>query len=250
MRMFYRSLMTLLAAACAIGAVPPGGVTGTQAVAPSLHFTTRAGYKVAVAGVHWGAQRSVLFTVKAAGGPVSVALKSAQDGRFLVGITKIDLCGGSTYRATNMATRASVKLKGPALLCPNRLPESKPVVTVLHGTSLPTREVDVVGAELQGASDLHVGDVLAVYEPGNDRPAFVPDVDARYFAPVAHGTQVSPCPPTPSTRTCTAATTVSFYWKWQAIRAGTTGLHLTPACRQAVPACGLADRLVRLHILA
>lgn len=209
---------------------------------PTLRFVAKAGYRISLAGKGWAPTARVTVTARA-GGLRSVQLMATSQGRFIVGITNIDLCGGSSYAAHDLAGHVAT-LRGPALMCPNRLPEPDPTLTVLKGRTLHPHAVSLVVNAPQGPLTMHVGQLLNAYvsSPMNSSTPETVHLDGKHWLQTASTTGFI-CPPG-----AMCAPQVRPFLQWEAVHAGKAIIRITPACRQTVPQCALPDVIVDVFI--
>lgn len=216
---------------------------GAQQTRPSLRFVAQAGYRIALAGKGWSPVARVTVTARAGGGIRSIQLRPTSRGRFVVGITTIDLCGGSDYTARDLRGDL-VTLRGPALECPNRLPEPVPTLMVLKGRVLHPHMVSLVENALQGPLTMRVGQLLNVYVSSSmnaSAPGSI-HLDGTHWLQTASTTGMI-CPPG-----AMCAPQARPFMQWEAVRAGKAMIRITPACRQTVPQCALPDVIVDVSI--
>ena len=238
---------TLAALALAILVAPPATLRAAVPSGPRLSFVSLPGYRTAVQGSRWPAGARIAFSVQSASGVQVLHLRPTAGGRFLVGINAVDLCDGSRLEADDTADHRVI-LRGPTLACPPNARPHRPVLTLLKGKLLTPGKVAVFGpAPVRHLVSLEVGDILYLWEPGEDRPAFWPSPDFVYLTPEKRGRTVDQdCSGRPSATP--ADCTAGFYWEWIATRPGRTAIDLAPPCRRLRPACGLHDLLIELRI--
>jgi len=233
---------TALALALFVGVPAASQAHTAHQQSPTLRFIVKAGYRISLAGKGWAPTARVTVTARA-GGLRSVQLRPTSQGRFIVGITNIDLCGGSSYAAYDLAGHVAT-LRGPALMCPNRLPEPDPTLTVLKGRALHPHTISLLENAPQGSLTMHVGQLLNVYvsssmnasTPGTVR------LDGTHWLQTASTTGLI-CP-----AGAMCAPQARPFMQWEAVRAGKTMIRITPACRQTVPQCALPDVIVDVFI--
>ena len=233
---------TALALTLFVGVLAASHAHGAYQQSPTLRFVAKAGYRISLAGIGWAPTARITVTARA-GGLRSVELKPTSQGRFVVGITHIDLCGGSSYVAHDLAGHVAT-LRGPALMCPNRLPEPDPTLTVLKGRALHPHTVSLVENAPQGSLTMRVGQLLNVYV-SSSMNASVPGsihLDGTHWLQTASTTGMI-CPPG-----AMCAPQARPFMQWEAVRAGKAMIRITPACRQTVPQCALPDVIVDVSI--
>ncbi len=242
----HRSGVVLLAiAACllSLSAILVTSRETTQAASatPSLVFVTRSGHSLAVVGRHWG--RHVVIAARIGATTGGAVLASLGGGTFTIALDFSVACGGISVEARDYrGDDATIRRTGP--LCPNRLGEPPPLVSVLQGSES-TRPITVL-AHPSGPRmvTMRVGDTLDITERGPTTPAFLPTADASHFALLTQGIGKQ-------TRCGQAACghADDHYWQWVAVKPGRATIGLSPACRQSHPVCGLADRYIDITIV-
>ena len=212
-----------------------------QSTSPALRFVAVPGYRLTVLGTGWPRRDRVIFTVHAGPWVQGLELRATRNGSFRVGVNNVDLCGGATFQAQDMRGH-HVSLRGPALLCASKLNPPVPTLSVLRGQAVQLHQVRLLTVSRPTNVTMRVGDELYLSEQGQGRPFFTPRADPTYLLLVAQGeTSPGAC----SQANCNAG----FYWEWIAIRAGQTGIGLSPACREAHPQCELPDFVLEIRIL-
>lgn len=214
---------------------------------PSLTLAAAPGYRLAVTGTHWpsGAVLSLLTQIDAH--REIVRLQATNRGTFLVGITANDPCGFVRFEAAD-ALGHRVDLRGPQYVCSSSIRTPRFRFTVLVGKRIPSHRVSIFEpSSARGPVELDVGDRIYVWQPGEMRAAFVPHADASYLQLQRQGrTADQDCSgiPAPTPAQCNAGS----YWEWIALQAGRTMIDLSPACRQARPACAMPDMVIDVRI--
>jgi len=233
---------TILVAVAASFAWSPAVAAGTAAAhrhgGPTLRFTSKPHYQLAVQGSGWPALQPVTFSLGQGDSVFGLELAPAKNGTFIVGVNNIDLCNGDAFVARDLkGDRAN--LQGPGLGCPVSQNPPMPILTVVRGHQIkiamthvdtPTRGKPVV---------IRLADALYLWEPGITRPGFLPSAPSSYFALIGRGlTPPRACPEVE----CSAG----FFWEWAGMRVGQTGIAMTPSC---YPKCEIASYDIPVKIV-
>lgn len=233
-----RDLAVGLLVLCLSTIVPRGIAVGATA-APSLAFVTRPGHSLAVAGKNWG--HHVVVTARIGASIGGVALGSRAGGRFTVALDFSMACGGISVEVRDLrGDDITLKRVGP--MCPNRLGEPAPTVTVLQGVRSASHVRTLGFSSSPRTLAMRLGETLQIIERGDSAPSFVPTADSQHFMLLQHGG-------TGSTR-CSAACapTGDLFWDWVAVKRGHGTVSLAPACRQSQPPCELPERFIDVTI--
>lgn len=229
----------VMSAACTVA---PHGAVQAARVAPSLAFVARPGHPVTVAGKNWG--RRVVVTARIGDATGGISLGAQSGGTFTVAIDYSVPCGGITVEARDYrGDDATIRRPGP--LCPNRIGEPPPVVSVVQGSHRTPRVRVLTHPSTPRKVTLHLGDVLQITEPGGPNPAFLPLADAPHLALLGHAVQESAA--------CTQAPCVQQgdqFWQWIAVQRGRATVTLSPACRQSDPPCERPEALIAITIVS
>lgn len=238
-RRAFPALTALIVLCLALVGFLPKGIQAAGSP-PDIRLVAAAGHRIAVHGTGWPARGRLILSVRYGGESEGLQLRTTPRGAFTVAVDSIDLCGGVTFIARDLAGhRATVQ--GPPLKCVSRINPPRPVFTVLLGTKLQPHEVRVRGITGPHNVTLHVGDALYLWIGGTTTPTFMPKAKARYLFPLSMGT-------TPPRACAQVDCEARFFWRWIALRPGETGIDLSPACRQTTPPCEIPDLLLRVRI--
>ena len=210
----------------------PGSPATARAVQPMLQFVTVQGFALSVRGTGWLPRSEVLFSVRVQNISTGIAIRATARGTFVVGVTNVTPCAGPRAIARDLSGR-SVRLRSPGLGCPIPLHVNTPVLHAVSGKVLAPRTI-IVAAARPASVNVPLGDELEITgRSGN--ATYLPTVDPRYLATIVPPDGVVPARPTT--------------WTFLAVRPGRTIVELSPACRQATPACAIPDFALRITIL-
>lgn len=207
---------------------------------PVLRFVTVPHYRLTVVGTGWPQQARVVLALHAGPWVVGDELRTTKSGAFRVGVNNVDLCGGVTFLARDLA-RHRATLRGPALMCPSPVNPPVPKIMVLIGKQTQPHEIRIYSHAFPKSAIMYLGEKLYVWEPGTLRPFYDPKVDENYLALSAQGRTPPRLCPQPD---CDAG----FYWEWVAVRSGRTLVDMSPSCLQSKPACALPDFAIQIQI--
>lgn len=235
-----RNLSVRIFAVCTLTLMVHSRVRAATSM-PSLHIVKSPGHTLAVSGAHWG--RRIVFTARIGDATAGVVLESLSGGRFTVAMDYGLACGGVSVEARDFKGHdLNIRRSGP--MCPNRLGEPPPSISVLHGLRSAPHVRTLKHALGPRALTMHLGDDLHITEPGGLTPAFQPDTDAHYFILIDHRTVgfsaclAGPCDGVPEQS-----------WTWVAVKQGSTSVGLTPACRLSRPPCEVAEAALSITII-
>jgi hypothetical protein len=235
----FRAFTACLSAVCVFSVAPRATVIAAT-VPPSLSFATRSGHSLAVAGKNWG--HHVVLTARIGDAIGGAVFGSLAGGRFTVALDFSVACGGITVEARDFrGGDATIRRAGP--LCPNRLGERPPSVSILQGSRNTPRIRSLRHPSAPRTLILHLGDALQITEPGGFTPSFTPTADTPHFVLLAQGVRGS--------AVCTqgpCGQTGDQYWKWIAVKRGRATVSLSPACRQSRPPCEIRESVIDITI--
>jgi hypothetical protein len=229
-------LITLVAVSIA-----PAHSASAANTAPALMFVTRAGHSLAVAGKNWG--HHVIATAQIGASSGVAAFGTVDRGKFTIAVDFSVACGGITVKVRDFrGHHATLKRSGP--LCPNRVGESPPAVTVLLGVPSKIRAHTIGYASTPRTLTMHVGETLKITERRDSAPSFLPAADTQHFLLLEQGG--------PGSASCMAACvqTGDPFWEWVAMKGGNGTVNLSPSCRQSRPPCELAEPTIEVTITA
>jgi hypothetical protein len=218
--------------------LPSGAVARTADKAgPYLKRASAPGYAIAVAGVGWGANARVTFSLTQGTNVVGLELQTTGAGRLLVGINNIYLCNGETFRARDFNGHHAT-LDGPALGCKAIKNPPIPQLTVLKGKLLQIKVTYLRDTGSITPVVIRLADAVFLAEPGTIRPSWSPQAPNKYFELIRQGQTCAlgqnsrPCPMTRTMATACVkiACGPTFYWEWVGMKVGDTGIVLNPAC--------------------
>jgi hypothetical protein len=235
-----RFAAALVAASLFLGFTSAQPARAQAATGPSLQFTQAAGYPLAVEGHGWRPNARVVFWIRAANIVEGRELKTTAGGRFVIGITGLNMCAGPVFQSRDFKS-ARAKLRGPALGCAMPLDIPVPKLRIVVGQSVPYRLVKIYSHQ-PGSVTMHVGDQLYLWEPGTAAPPFTPNVDARYLLLIRAGKTPPRACPQPD---CDAG----YFWQYVGIRSGNTSVDMAASCRFSTPPCQLPDFAIEVVIL-
>lgn len=203
-------------------------------------FVTRPGHALAVSGQSWGPH--VIVTAQIGASSAGVSLTTSTRGTFVIGLDYTVACGGVVVDVRDLQGHtATLRRTGP--MCPNRVGDPPPKISVLQGTRSATH-VRLLGYSSGPKTiTLHLGDTLQLIEPGDSTPSFLASADTRHFALLEQQALSSaPCVE------MTCAPLGDQFWTWVAIKRGHGTIILAPICRQSRPACEMPDRVIAIVV--
>lgn len=200
-----------------------------------------------VEGTGWG-HRPVTVSVSEGRWVVGITVQPNDSGTFRLASTSLNLCARPLFRAYDAHGHYRA-VAGPPLGCAAPADPPRPRLRAVVGRQVTAPTVQIPASRPTSVT-LHRGDILYLWEPGTNAPAWTPSVEqidspnatALPLALVDQGqTAARMCPEVD----CAAG----FYWKWLAVKTGDTAITLSAACRASKPPCMVPDFIIRVHII-